>query len=217
MQLMELKATVEELPSILAEPRRAEWVEAPTVDLDADFDVYDAYHPDGVVFKHRRRPIFVKEFSRIEGVEEAHVRELVRLNLRLVRNSLCVVGISAVRIPERGWGVGMADVAGRPLADVINELNPEWYVWNSEASRLQDAALAMLPKINEVTGGLCGRRGRWDGRDIFDDFENFIFTPAGQVMNVNPIDMSSLVKRMFLFNPAGIAQSLFGGRQLSLN
>ena len=68
MGLMELTATLERQRLRPEESRSSERGEAPAVDLDADFEVHDACRPDGVVFEHRRRPLLVKEFSRIEGV-----------------------------------------------------------------------------------------------------------------------------------------------------
>lgn len=169
---------------------------AEALDLGRDFKPF-ARGSQGEIFQSASDPnILVKKFT-LQGVAEAHLRELVRLNGELAREGLPVPEMEVVRLLDASFGIKMRRVKGEPLGRLIDRLNPRDMLTNPEAIRLQDEAFEILRRIDERTGKLADTRGLLEE---VEDFGNFLAVRDGQggyrIVNIDPINMARLMERL---------------------
>ncbi|MCK5012934.1 MAG: hypothetical protein KAS66_03875, partial [Candidatus Omnitrophica bacterium] len=144
----------------------------------------------------RQERILVKIFDKVTGIIEKDIDELVTINQRLEQLGEPVVPMVKVETSE-GIGVAMPLVEGVNVETVIHprynpEHNPDF------SSKLIDRAERNLSRINEVSRGLVDYRRYSDPADSYngqvtDNYENFILTNQGFMVNVDPIDVKRLV------------------------
>lgn len=166
----------------------------PMVSLERDFRVFSNEGSQSTVFRHNDDPVLVKRFD-LKGVEEKHVRNLIHIAQAMTREGNSIVPMELVRLEEGGWGIRMPLVDGVSAGWEISRLSPDGLIVDREASRLQKESFKILEYIDDFTDGLADRRGGLFSEA--EDFENFIRAREDRkVVNIDPIDMRKLQKRM---------------------
>ena len=160
-------------------------------------------------------PWIIKVFQH-RWIRDKHVQEYVRLT-EAIRENLKAEGLAPsmdltpfqlVRLKSGGLAVRTPLIAGEPLDEAIDLLNPDFFIQDTaegrKASRLQKRAFDFLKKVDTWTGGLSDRHGKLTGGETGGTLSNFIVREEPTLVQydqtsiicIDPIDIRKLIERM---------------------
>jgi hypothetical protein len=163
------------------------------IDLARGYRIFNRRGTEGDIYQHEANPSELIKVFRSHQVTEDHVRELVRLSARVRAKVVSIVPMETVPLADGRWGIRMPRVEGQGLEHFLNDYLGDDSPNGQLAPGYEGEALEILRVIDILTDGLADRRPSWSNGN---DFENFILTPDGRIVNVDPILMRALIARM---------------------
>ncbi|MBI5630143.1 MAG: methyltransferase domain-containing protein [Elusimicrobia bacterium] len=151
---------------------------------------------DGAVIKVFNDAFVLGSGGPMVRVEKRHLEALVGAVDKLRKAGLDIPRMELVEAsvddgPAR-WALRILFVKGAGVFDLKESRDS---LSNLVSQMLQHDAFAMLDRIDQLTGGLADRRVKGPLSEE-EDFANFKVMPGGRLVNIDPINMVSLMRNM---------------------